>query len=467
MELFRLFKKNKNKIALIDERSRKISYKEILDFSKKQKKKIKERCLVLIISNNSIYPILSYISSIINNNVIMLIDIKMNTIELKKLIKLYKPLYVISPIKIKKELSFNNFKEIEHNDEYIMLKTKYKIQPINKDLSLLLPTSGSMGSSKFVKLSKKNLKVNTDSIIDYLKISNKDRAITSMPFSYSYMLSILNSHLEAGASLCVTEKSIMQKEFWNIFKKNRITSLSGVPYMYQFFIKIGLQKIFNKSLKLLTQAGGHLENNLKEQIINFCKEKNIHFIVMYGQTEASPRISYLDWKNAKIKNGSIGKSIGSIKMWLETKNKKMIKTPDTIGEIVIKGENVFMGYSKGSKDLIKKDQFNGFLRTGDLGFYDTDGYFFLQGRLRRIAKVFGIRINLEELEEKINQCGYRIICKNFGNQINIYYEKKLKDNKILERVSNLTGQNKSIFKLKLLKKFPRTNVGKLDYSKLN
>ena len=191
-----------------------------------------------------------------------------------------------------------NFQYLRKVYDYSLYKTIYtKSKNIHKDLSILLSTSGSMGTPKFVKLSKKNLKSNTDSIIKYLSITSNEKSITNMPVNYSYMLSIINSFIESGASLFVSKNSILQKDFWIEYKKEKITSFSGVPYTFEMLLKLGVKNLFTPHLKILTQAGGKLDINSTEKIINFCKNKNIKFISMYGQTEASPRMTYLKWKD--------------------------------------------------------------------------------------------------------------------------------------------------------------------------
>ena len=120
-----------------------------------------------------------------------------------------------------------------------------------------------------------------------------------MPFSYSFMLSVINTYLESGACIVASNYSLFEKGFWEQFKKNKITSLSGVPYIYEILIKLGLQRIYIPSLKTLTQAGGKLNDNLAKKLILFSKTKTIKFYMMYGQTEAAPRISVLDWNFAE------------------------------------------------------------------------------------------------------------------------------------------------------------------------
>ena len=341
-----------------------------------------------------------------------------------------------------------------------------KKKKLNKNLCVLLSTSGSMGSIKFVKLSKKNLKSNTDSIINYLKINYKDSAITNLPISYSYMLSIINTHFEVGGSIVISKYSLIEKKFWEILKSNKVTSFNGVPYTYEMLIKIGLKNIKIKTLKYLTQAGGKLEKNKLKEVINFCKRNNIKFFSMYGQTEASPRISYLKPEFSKKKIGSIGKGLSGNKVYVINNNGKKILKPYVTGEIINEGKNVFMGYSKNYNDLSKLNEKNYKLKTGDLGFFDKDGFFFITGRVSRIAKIFGNRIDLGDLESLMSQKSYKVVCLSDNKKIFIFIEKNYNKTNLINTISKITNLNINSFELIKLKYFPRTSNNKVSYSEL-
>ncbi len=466
--LFRNFKDHKNKTALICDKFGKFTYNDLISEALKLKKIVPAGSFVVLVSDNSILSVIFYISLMRNNNVILLIDSKTSKEKILAIIKNYKSPYLICPSEFFKKNKLNkNFLYIENYFSYCVNKNLKKIKIFtNKNLCLLLPTSGTTGSLKYVRLSRKNLKSNSDSIIDYLKIKSSDRAICIMPITYSYGLSIVNTHLEKGASIYLNNQSIMQKSFWQNYKKNKITSLSGVPYMYQIFLKYGLKNLYLPSLKTLTQAGGKLDKTLNLKIIKFCKLKKIKFISMYGQTEASPRISFLDWKYAFKKIGSIGKNIKSVKIWLEDEKNKKIYKPGKIGEIVIKGKNVCMGYCENVKDLNKPDENKEVLKTGDLGYFDKDNFFYIHGRKSRIAKVYGLRVSLDDLEKKLMKIGYEVACMNYNNIITIFYTLKNKKSNILKTLVKETGMHESTFKLKHIFKIPRNNSGKIDFANL-
>ena len=466
MGLFRAFNKYKNNIAIIDKEHSDLSYKQVLKESNKIKKKIKIKSLILIISENTLGSLLAYIFCIINNHVAIIIDSKTDKKNILKVFKNYEPNYIFLSKEIKTIFNKKCLEKYSFFDQ-ILLKNKInKKKKLNKNLSVLLSTSGSMGSIKFVKLSRNNLKINTDSIINYLKINNKDSAITNLPISYSYMISVINTHLEVGGSIIISKYSLIEKKFWKIFKNSKVTSFNGVPYTYEMLIRIGIKNIKINSLKYLTQAGGKLEKNKLKEIINFCKKNNIKFFSMYGQTEASPRISYLKPEFSEKKIGSIGKGLSGNKIYIINDTGKKILEPYVEGEIICEGKNVFMGYSKNYNDLNRPNEKNYKLKTGDLGFFDKDGFFFITSRISRITKIFGNRIDLGDLESLMKQKGYKVVCLSDNKKIFIFIEKKYNKTNLINTVSQITNLNISSFKLIKLKYFPRTSNNKVSYSEL-
>ena len=467
MQLFNSFKKNKNKVALITENGRKFKFKDILELEKNFEKKIEKKQLILILAGNSTGSILFYILSILNENKIMLVDENLNYREISQIIELYQPNYIV--LKTKKNTLRRKLKPILKLFDCSIIKTNFRIHNLNKNLLLLLPTSGSTGGSKFVQLSKKNIISNTRSIVKYLKINSKDRAVTNMPYYYSYMLSILNSHLISGGSIYVSDKTILEKKFWIEFKRKKITSFNGVPYIWEMLDRIGKEKIYTKNLRYVTQAGGKLDKILANNFYQLCKLKKKDMYIMYGQTEASPRIAYIKNENIVYHQGSIGKPIYGVKMWIENQKSKKILKPYKIGQIFVSGNNVMIGYSSSIKDLkntvISNSKFKK-LNTGDVGYFNQNGFFYITGRSNRIIKLYGNRVDLDEIETKLNNYNLNIICINKNNNLVIFYTKKVIKKKIENKLYEIIKLNTSRVKFIKIDKIPLTKNKKTNYKKL-
>lgn len=259
------------------------------------------------------------------------------------------------------------------------------------ELGLLLSTSGSTASPKLVRLSRRGLQANAESIASCLRIGPDERALTVLPPSYSYGLSVITSHLLAGASLVVANVAVLSRQFVSVIDERGVSSISGVPYTYQMLHRTGFGRHELASLKVLTQAGGRLDDTLVRTFAALAAERDWRFYVMYGQTEATARISYVPVDRLAEKVGSIGVPIpgGSLEVERPT------------GELVYRGPNVALGYALTRSDLSRGDDFAGVLRTGDLGRRDEDGFFFITGRISRFIKVAGNRIGLDEVEQRL------------------------------------------------------------------
>jgi long-chain acyl-CoA synthetase len=258
-------------------------------------------------------------------------------------------------------------------------------------LALLLQTSGSTGSPVLVRLTLDNLESNAASIAQYLALSPAERALQSLPLAYSYGLSLLSSHLYAGGSLLLTQLSFLDPQLWRAVKEHRCTSFAGVPVAYQALARQRFDLADYGSLSTLTQAGGPLPVEVAAHFESACRGLRRRFFVMYGQTEATARISYVPPEALADKLGSIGRAIPGGTMQLEP-------LPGYGSQIIYRGPNVMLGYAQGPLCLSRGDDCKGRLATGDLARRDEDGYFYLTGRVQRFAKLYGMRIQLDEVE---------------------------------------------------------------------
>lgn len=266
------------------------------------------------------------------------------------------------------------------------------------ELALLLATSGSTGDAKFVRLSGANMLANACSIATYLGLAPGEIAIQSLPLHYSYGLSVLNSHLLAGATVALTSHSFIRPEFWRVVDGCRCTSFAGVPYMYETLHRLRINPAEHNSLRTMTQAGGHLRVDFVRYFHEAAMNRGARFFVMYGQTEATARIAYVPPERLSEKYGSIGIAIPNGRLWLE-----VVDGEPAQQQLFYSGPNVMMGYANGPADLARGDELGGILATGDLAECDGDGYFRLTGRMARIAKLFGKRINLAGVETEVEK----------------------------------------------------------------
>jgi len=451
--------------AIITESSKRLSYKVLLDASRHIGKHIKKRCLVFLVCNNCFASVAGYLGFMQTKAVPVLINHTINNTFLYNLLEAYKPEYIFLPTEI--PVSNINCKMVSSFDSHKLLKTDYNIDyTLHEDLALLLSTSGSTGSQKFVRQSYNNINSNAEAIAQYLEISSADSPITTMPMSYTYTLSIINSHLLKGASIILTDATLMEKRFWETLRDNNATTFGGVPYTFEMLKKLRFERMNLPDLKYITQAGGKLSIELSAEFADICHDKGIKFFVMYGQTEASPRMSYLPWKYARTKVGSIGIAIPGGKFWLEDENGNVIKENDTMGELVYQGENVTMGYAGSCFDLQKGDENKGILYTGDLAERNADGFYFITGRKKRFLKMYGNRVNLDEIEDLIRTAGYDCVCTGTDDNLKIYLTELDDKDQIVSYIAKRTGINRAGFSLEYIDKIPRNESGKVQYSAL-
>ncbi|MGY3893995.1 AMP-binding protein [Aeromonas enterica] len=276
---------------------------------------------------------------------------------------------------------------------------------LHPELAVLLPTSGSMGSAKWVRLSGRNLAANAASIADYLALAAAERAITSLPLFYSYGLSVLNSHLLVGASLVQSEGSVLKRDFWQQVEQHGVSSFAGVPFTYQMLARLRFDWARYPSLQTLTQAGGRLEPALAQQFAEQALRLGRRFFVMYGQTEATARMAWLATHEVVTHPDAIGRAIPGGHFSL----RELEGGKPGEGELVYRGDNVMLGYATTVEDLVQGALLQE-LATGDLARCDEAGRYYICGRLSRFLKLFGKRVSLAEVESQLHRWGWTGAC---------------------------------------------------------
>lgn len=288
--------------------------------------------------------------------------------------------------------------------------------PVHPDLALLLPTSGTTGSSKMAKISARAIAANTASIIEYLGIGPADCAITTLKPFYSFGMSVLNTHLEAGGSILLNDAGIETPEFWQRAASRPVTSLAGVPHTFELLATLLPRLETLPSLRFLAQAGGRLASGLVRQFAGLGARSGWDFFVMYGQTEASPRISYLPPALAGEFPDSIGQAIPGGRLWIADEHGRPVDAPDAEGELYYAGPNVMSGYAHGADDLAGLEDLP-HLATGDLARRLANGLFVITGRRSRFVKPFGLRISLDAVEALLADEGIAAAAAPHGDGI--------------------------------------------------
>lgn len=454
----------KDSIALIEECGKSISYEDMCNMSDALASQVGKRTLTFILCTNTIASVVGYVGFLRNDIVPVLVDSELDPELLQKLIRTYEPAYIWSPDKRLQDLAGT----VVHSYEgYFLLRTLHSEDvSLHPDLGLLLTTSGSTGSPKLVRQSYRNIEANTNSIIEYLGIVSTDRPITTLPMSYTYGLSILNSHLGAGATVLMTQYTLMQKEFWSFLKEQKATTFGGVPYTYQMLDRLRFFNMDIPSLRYLTQAGGKLSYDLSLKVATKARDKGIGFIVMYGQTEATARMSYLPASRAVDKCGSMGVPIPGGEFWLQDEEGNRIDDADVVGELVYRGDNVTLGYAECKADLALGDERQGVLVTGDMAKHDADGFYYIVGRKKRFVKIFGSRVNLDETERLLLDKGYVCACTGVDDRMSVYTEQEGREDEIHKMVSHLLNLNMSAFIVRYIPAIPKNESGKTLYTAL-
>ncbi len=357
---------------------------------------------IILLSQNNNFFIVCYLGIMMSGNVCVPLDPEIEKDNLEYIIEKSDAALCFMQSRIKEKCTGSNLKVITEKDylEYITGKPDFKI-PQNFDSerpAQIIFTSGSTGKPKGVILSHKNLISNTASILNYLHLTENDIIEVVLPFFYCYGLSLLHTHLRVGGSMVLNNSFILTGTVINDINKYKCTGFAGVPSHFQILLRTGVLKNSElPSLRYVTQAGGKLHNIFIEEFIKVSPE--IDFFVMYGQTEATARLSYLEPDLLKRKLGSIGKGIPGVELKVVDDSGDVVR-PGEAGEIIARGDNIMTGYYK-EPEMTNEVLKDGWLYTGDIGTTDSEGFIFLTARNKEFVKIAGNRVSLKEIEAVI------------------------------------------------------------------
>ncbi|WNJ99112.1 AMP-binding protein [Thalassospiraceae bacterium LMO-JJ14] len=462
--IFDAFERWPDAIALID-RGVQSSYRTLKARGDEIARHVAPETLTLVLCRNETDCVAAYTGLMRAGRAQMLVHHTIKANQLLGIIDAFRPEYLFLPDDAAK--SFADAAVIAHFGGYQLVAgaTKGGGAP-HDDLAVLLSTSGTTGSHNFVRLSFDNIHANTQQINEYLGITPAERTITTMPMSYSYGLSILNTHLSAGASVVLTEDGIMARSFWDTFHASAITSFGGVPFIYELLKKLRFAKMDISGLRYITQAGGRMPIDLMHDMIDTCAEKGVLFVAMYGQTEATARISYVPAARARDKAGSIGIAIPGGRMWLADESGDEISAPGTAGELMYEGANVSMGYAVSRADLGRGDDNRGVIATGDIAVRDEDGYMSIVGRKKRFLKIYGHRVNLDEIERQLCAAGFDCACVGEDGHMQVYVADGGAVTKVGDLIGEITTLHPRGYSVSEIDVLPRNSAGKIAYPKL-
>lgn len=411
-----------------------------------------QKRLGFVLCRNDAASVVAYLAALRAGDCVALLPERLSPANLNELIERYRPDWVFGA----SDASSHDTHESEIWQGRTLRQFTPDLREIHPSVALLLSTSGTTGSPRMVRLSYENLSANAESIAQYLALTASERPITTLPMHYSYGLSVINSHLHVGAAALLTDDAVTSRAFWDLFCEGGATSLAGVPFTWQMLARLRIERMSLPTLRTMTQAGGRLSPELTEHFQRVADAQGWRFFVMYGQTEATARIAYLPPESLAAKIGAIGKAIPG----------GALSIADD-GELIYRGPNVMLGYAESRDDLALGDTLHGVLHTGDLARQDEDGVFWLTGRIKRIAKVFGNRVNLDEVEALLSaQIGCGVAALDEDDALRVVLTDAQHEESALEALRTALGVHPSGLRICSLAEFPRTSSGKVDYPAL-
>lgn len=398
------------KTAIIHGNAR-MTYSELLDRSVRLAGALQGyglRCgdRVIIALNNSIEYLIAYFGIQLAGGVVVAVNPDIKPRGLFKITADCKPSGIITNsglirlLKADKEkytfrfvMPISSFEELCRHEGAINFNGRTE-----EDLASIIYTSGTTGEPKGVMLSHKNLSANAHSIVNYLSLSEKDSVMVVLPFYYSYGNSLLLTHIMQGGTMVIDNRFMYPNVVLDAMQQEEVTGFAGVPSTFAILLnRSNFKSCSLPLLRYITQAGGPMPHTMAYEIQKVVPHAKLY--IMYGQTEASARLSYLPPDDLHKKHGSVGKAIPGVILQVKNEKNEMVKPGET-GEIVAAGDNIMTGYWEKPEETAKVLR-NGRLYTGDLATVDEDGYIYILSRKSDMIKSGAHRIAPREIEEVI------------------------------------------------------------------
>lgn len=470
MSIFQIAETHPERVFAITDTGMTFKYGDILNVEKLIRRSV-GRNLAFLLCRNTPGTLLSYLGALKSDAVPLLLDASMPVELLKDLSICYKPSFFVIPADRQEEISqlIPSAEEIWRFQDSMLIWTGWDGPALAKELKLLLTTSGSTGSPKLVRISEQNLEANAGAIAEYLQIDGDERPITSLPMHYSYGISVINSHVLRGATLLLTARTVLERGFWEFAKHNEATSFAGVPYTYELLDRLRFYGLAPPSLRTLTQAGGKLQPELHEKIAGWCRDTGRRLFVMYGQTEASPRMGYLPAEVSVEKRGSMGIAIPGGKLYLIDEDGREVEAYGQAGELVYEGRNVSLGYAECREDLTLGDENCGVLKTGDMAYRDAEGYYYIIGRKKRFIKLLGQRVSLDDVERRLKaKFHFEAACLGEDGLLRVLIQNMTEEQRgsVESYLSDHMGIPIQLVRISGIDVIPKSAAGKVLYGKI-
>lgn len=422
-----------------------LTYDDLADRLKQSPLSTLPRSLVAIMCRNTVETLAAYVAALAHGHVVMLVPGDDESAA-ASIIDAYDPDVVSSTA-----------------GGLVVRRTQSR-HDLHPDLALLLSTSGSTGSPKLVRLSVENIVSNAAAIAQYLQLRPDDRAVTTLPLHYCYGLSVVNSHLMAGASVVATELSVVDPCLWHLFDAAKATSFAGVPYTFDLLDGVDFAAQQHPTLRQVTVAGGRLGRESMLRYATLGRERGWDLVPMYGQTEATARMAYVPPHQVQSHPSALGRAIpgGSL---------RLVPVPESsgwdpqVGELVYSGPNVMMGYAHCPNDLVHGPQIDE-LRTGDLARLGPDGLYEWVGRRSRVAKLYGLRIDLDAVECALAEVCVSGSCVAENDRLQVFVQREARCAAVLNAVVGHCRLPAHVVDVIDVHEQPRTPTGKVDYAAL-
>lgn len=454
----------REKMAIIDDSHQTVTYGDLCDFTTEVGRLNLGRAVLFCICENSA----GALAGIIAFETVKIVPLLLGLHTEKTLLSILESTYIPRYYWLPKLMSDKPEGEVLlEKYDYQLIRTNNEVYDVNDKLSLLMSTSGSTGSPRLVRYKYGNLEANAKNVAKAFGWTDKERCIADLPIQYTMGLNVINSHLYVGATVLLIKSNLMSMDFWNFIKEQRGTNFTGVPFSYEVMMKLRFTKMELPDLYTLAEGGGKLTDELFIKLVEYAKEKGKRFCPTFGTTETSARMAFCPSEKTGDKIGSIGKAIPEGELFLLDDNGNEIIEVVSQGELGYRGPNVTMGYGICREDLMKGDEWQGEYHTGDIARRDSEGFYYIVGRMKRFLKLFGLRVSLDQCERllKMNFDG-EFACVGTDKKMIIYTTNEDVLQEISKYLSIKLDMSILAFEGRFLNEIPKTDSGKTVYAKL-